>query len=121
MSDPLKELLAAGVLPKTTYPPTSRYSDTELASFEYSEDEPSIPYLARRFCPQPDRFSTLYNVRLVESDRRDTLATKHIGDPHLWWRIADANGVLDPRHLSSPAGNTVRVTLAIDIPGSVDD
>lgn len=121
MGDPLKELLAAGVLPTTTYPPTSRYSDTELASFEYSDDEPAIPYLARRFCPQPDRFSTLYIVRVIESDRRDTLASEHIGDPHFWWRLADANGVIDPRDLSNPVGKTVRITLAIDIPGSVDD
>ena len=37
---------------------------------------------------------------VVEGDRRDLLAARHLGDPELWWRLADANGVVDPRELT---------------------
>ena len=34
MSDPLKELLAAGAVPTTSFPPTSRYSDIAIISYD---------------------------------------------------------------------------------------
>lgn len=121
MSDPLKELLAAGVVPTTSFPPTSRYGETEITTYEPGDDAQTIPHLARRFCPAAERFAFLYAVQVTESDRRDTLAGGHLGDPELWWRLADANGVIDPRTLATPSGSVVRVTLAVDIPGSADD
>lgn len=59
----------------------------------------------------------VYNVRtpaafrlymVQPEDRWDTLAVKHLGDPQLWWRIADMNPELfDPRALRP--GLTIRV------------
>lgn len=120
MSDPLKELLAAGAVPTTSFPPTSRYSDIEITTYDPGDGAQAIPQLARRFCPEPERFALLYWVQVIESDRRDTLAAGHIGDPELWWRLADANGAIDPRELTTPVGSVVRITLAVDIPGSAD-
>jgi hypothetical protein len=54
----------------------------------------------------------------VEGDRRDMLASRHLGDAELWWRLADANGTVDPRDLASPVGRRQRVTLPEDVPGA---
>lgn len=43
-------------------------------------------------------------------DRLDLVAAAYLGDPHLYWRIADANPAVPPEQLVEP-GTTV------DIPG----
>jgi hypothetical protein len=121
MSDPLKELLSADALPTTSFPPTSRYSAVPVVTYDPGHGKAAIPHLARRICPQVERFSAQYEIAIVESDRRDTLAARHIGEAELWWRLADANGVIDPRSLTDIAGSRIRVTLAVDIPRGTDD
>jgi len=118
MADPLQQLLAAGALPTTAFPPTSRYAGTQVEAWDPSDGSPPIPYLARRFCPQPTRFALLYELRIAEGDRRDLLAAQNLGDAEVWWRLADANGVVDPRDLTTPIGLTLRITLPEDVPGA---
>jgi len=117
MPDPLQELLAAGVLPTTSFSPTSRYADVSVDAWDPGTGEPPVPFLRRRLCPRPDRFALLYEVRLVEGDRRDVLGARHVGDAELWWRLADANGALDPRDLERPVGRRLRITLPEGVPG----
>jgi hypothetical protein len=121
MSDPLKELLAAGSMPATAYPPNSRYASTPVITHDPGDGTPPMAHLARRLCPAPGRFSDIRVVVVVDTDRRDTLASSQLGDPELWWRLADANGVIDPRDLTSGVGRRIRVTTEVDIPGSPDD
>ena len=78
--DPLQELLAAGAVPTTSFPPTSRYSDVDVDAWDPGHGLPPAPFLRRRFCPRPERFALLYEVRVVEGDRRDLLAARHVGD-----------------------------------------
>lgn len=122
MADPLQQLLSAGVVPQLALPPTSRYADVGIAH-HVPDTEPGVEpvpvaFLRRRLVPRPERFSTLYEVRCVEGDRRDLLAARHYGDAELWWRLADANGVIDPTGMASPPGRVVRVTLPVDMRGS---
>jgi hypothetical protein len=116
--DPLQELLAAGAVPTTTFPPTSRYGDLGVDAFDPGGDQPAVPFLRRRFCPRAERFALLYEVRVVEGDRRDVLGARHVGDAELWWRLVDANGVVDPRDLTDPIGRPLRVTLPEGVPGA---
>ncbi len=120
MPDPLQALLAAGAVPTTAFPPTSRYATVGVGTYDRGDGSPPVPYLRRRLCPRPDRFARLYEVVVVEGDRRDLLGARHAGDPALWWQIADANGVVDPRTLTAPAGGRIQITLAADIPGASD-
>ena len=120
MPDPLQELLAAGLVPTTSFPPSSRYADAAVDAWDPGDGRPPVPYLRRRLCPRPERFALLFEVRVVEGDRRDLLAARHLGDAELWWRLADANGVVDPRRLTDTVGRTVRVTLPEGVPGSPD-
>lgn len=122
MADPLQELLSAGVVPALSLPPTSRYAGLAMAQ-HVPDAEPGVEpvpvtFLRRRLVPKPERFSTLYEVRCVEGDRRDLLAARHFGDVELWWRLADANGVIDPVDLAGPPGRVLRVTLPVDMRGA---
>jgi hypothetical protein len=120
MADPLQELLAAGVIPKTTFPPTSRYSGTPVDAWDPGNGEPAVPFLKRRLCPRGELHALLYEVRIAEGDRRDVLASRHLGDPELWWRLADADGAIDPRELTDPIGRRLRITLPEGVPGPTD-
>jgi hypothetical protein len=120
MADPLQELLAAGAIPSTTFPPTSRYAGIDVGAWDPGNGEPPVPFLRRRLCPRPELFALLYEARIAEGDRRDTLAARHLGDPELWWRLADADGAVDPRDLTIPTGRRLRITLPEGVPGPSD-
>jgi len=120
MPDPLQQLLAAGALPATSFPPTSRYAQVGVDAWDPGDGSPPVPFLRRRFCPSPERFAPLYELRITEGARRDVLAARHLGDAELWWRLADANGVVDPRDLTDPVGRTLRITLAEGVQGPSD-
>jgi len=120
MPDPLQELLAAGAVPTTSFPPTSRYAEVGVDAYDPGGGAPAVPYLRRRLCPRAERLALLYEVRVVEGDRRDLLAARHVGDAELWWRLADANSVVDPRTLTDTVGRLLRVTLPEGVPGPSD-
>ena len=42
------------------------------------------------------------------------------GDPELWWRLADANGVIEPSTMTLAIGRRLRITLPEDVPGGLD-
>ena len=131
-SDPIKAQLDAGALPTTPFGGTSRYAGLGVDALQPPADRPGdqsaggstddapLVYLKRRFVPRPERFGLLYEATVIEGDRRDTLAAAHRGTPDLWWRLADANGAVDPRELTGRPGATLRVTDAADLPGTQD-
>jgi hypothetical protein len=121
MPDPLQELLAAGAVPMTSFPPTSRYAGIAVDAWDPGGGRPPVPFLGRRLCPRTERFAQLYEARIAEADRRDLLGQRHLGDAELWWRLADANGVVDPRDLTEPIGRRIRVTLPEGVPGAGDE
>lgn len=124
MPDPILAMLAAGVVPTTSLPANSRYVDVGAATYVPAvppgEEPVPLPYIRRRLCPDPSRFAMLYEVRVVEGDRRDLLAHRHLGDSELWWRVADANGALDPEELTHTLGRRLRITLPVDTQGAAD-
>lgn len=113
MPDPIQAMLAAGVVPTETLPSTSRYRD--VGTTTYGDDADGIAYFRRRLVPAPERHALLHLVQVREGDRRDTLAHAQLGDAHLWWRLADAGGVLDPSAIEGPPGRWIRVTLPADV------
>ena len=117
MPDPLQALLAAGAVPTTTFPPTSRYASTPVEAFDPADGSPPVPFLGRRFCPRGESLALLYEVPVTQDDRRDRLGFRHLGDAELWWQLADANGAVDPRELTETVGRPLRVTLPPGVPG----
>jgi hypothetical protein len=116
VNDPIQNLLVLGALKVNPFPPNSRYADTPVAVLE-TPGERSIVHLRRRFVPPPERFALLQEHTVVQGDRPDTLAARLIGDPELYWRLCDANGVMRPCELTGTPGRKLRVTLPEGIPG----
>lgn len=117
MSDPLQAILAGAPLQATLFPPDSRYQGVALATRVDARGEP-IVHLRRRFLPQPERLALLQEHTVVQGDRYDNLAAKYLGDPLLWWRIADANRALSPDELTAVAGRRLRITLPPGVTGT---
>jgi hypothetical protein len=100
-----------------TFPPTSRYSGIETATFE-SRDGKSYAYLRRRFVPPPERFSTLQEHVVVQGDRLDNITARYLGDPLQFWRLCDANRATRPEGLTEEPGRRLRITLPEGVPGA---
>lgn len=98
------------------FPPTSRYHGIEIATMKTANGE-TVVYLRRRFLPSPNGMVVLLEHSVVEDERLDNIAAKHIGDPEAFWQIADANNALRPEELTETIGRRLRITLPAGIPG----
>jgi hypothetical protein len=89
--------------------PTSRYARTATRTLVLADGR-EIVYLERRFIPGEERFETIREHLVEDGDRLDNLAAAYLGDPEQFWRLADANGAMNPRELLVP-GSRLRITL----------
>jgi len=94
---------------------SSRYYGAQIEDYTFP-DGISVKYLARRILPPPDIYASVQNHVIVDGDRLDNLAAKHLGDPILYWMICDANGATDPDELTSQVGLTILIPLASNVP-----
>jgi hypothetical protein len=108
MNDPVQLLIDAGAIPSAPFVPQSRYSGVALALLQLRTGE-RVVYVRRRFIPGPGAPAALHVVAALE--RPDSLGAKHLGDPLLYWRIADANAVVDPNELTDSLGRRVAIPL----------
>ena len=116
-TDPLQALLAQTALKNNLFVPTSRYQgiDTETLT---RADGSTVIYLQRRFVPSPAAFQLLQEHTVTQNERLDNISAKYLGDPELFWRIADANGAMRPDDLVAMVGRILRITLPQGITGS---
>lgn len=104
--DPYENALDA--IPGThPYPRTSRYHDAEIGVHRLP-DGTEVRYTKRRLLPPLDEQETQGHT-VAAGDRPDLLAQHYFGDPGQWWRIADANPVLDPAELTGEAGRVIHI------------
>jgi hypothetical protein len=101
------------------FPPTSRYHQIETAIWE-APDGKKYSYLRRRFLPDPGKFSLLQEHVVAAGERPDNIATRYLGDPEQFWRLADANHAMHPDELTAEPGRRLRITLPEGIPGIND-
>lgn len=85
---------------------TSRYYHISDASFCDKDGEVST-YKKRRFLPQIDTITVNSLVTVKPKERLDFIAAQTLGDPLQFWRIADANDVMDPFSLTQNVGQTI--------------
>ena len=116
-TDPVQAMLAQTALQRTLFTATSRYFglDTETIA---TPDGRTIIYLKRRFVFSPDSFQLLQEHAVTQGERLDNIAAKFLGDPELFWRIADANGAMRPEELVEKIGRRLRITLPQGIAGT---
>jgi hypothetical protein len=111
MTDPVQLLIDAGAIPSTPFVPQSRYYGVPLAVLTSRPGEAPQVYVRRRFIPAPSTMAIAVRHVVSALERPDSLAAKHLGDPLLYWRIADANAVVDPNELTDTAGRRVAIPL----------
>lgn len=110
-TDPLQQLIDAGAIPSEPFAPNSRYHGVELALYMPSPEAPAIPYVRRRFI-RPARESGIVAEHIVRAgERPELLAAQLMGDPELYWRLADVNVVTDPFELTDGPGGRVVIPL----------
>jgi len=101
---------------KNPLPPTSRYSTVDISQTAL-RDGRKVAYLQRRFIPPPSQFATIQLHRVTQGERVDHLAAQYLGNPEMFWLIADANLAFDPADLTAAPGTSVRITLPAGLPG----
>jgi hypothetical protein len=95
---------------------TSRYAAVGTATWT-APDGTAVPYLLRRFLPQPGQLAARGTYRVRPGDRADLIASAQLGDPELSWLLADANLVDRPADLSQP-GQVIVIPLPAGVPGA---
>ncbi|MEM6714578.1 MAG: LysM domain-containing protein [Cyanobacteria bacterium P01_C01_bin.147] len=119
IADPLQAIQGLAALGPTFFPLTSRYHGIGVAQLE-AGDGTQIPYLRRRFVPQPERFELLQEHVVKQGERLDNITYQHLGDPEQFWRLCDANRAMHPEELTAETGRRLRITLPEGIPGAAN-
>jgi hypothetical protein len=109
MTDPVQLLIDAGALPSAPFVPQSRYHGVPLLLLQRRPGKPGVPYVGRRFIPAPHTMAIAAEHLVSAEDRPDVLGATYLGDALLYWRIADANAVIDPNELTDTLGQRVIV------------
>ncbi len=115
--DPIQALLAQTSLQRNLFTATSRYYGLGTNTLT-APDGTVVVFLKRRFLPSPDRFQLVQEHVVMQHERLDNIAATFLGDPELFWRLADANGAMKPEALVEKVGRRLRITLPEGIAGS---
>ncbi len=88
---------------------SSRYAGIETALHTDASGR-QTRYLRRRLIPRPVA-PEIGAHHVAEGDRIDRIAAATLGDPGLWWRIADANRAVDPAETTERIGRRLRIAI----------
>jgi hypothetical protein len=114
--DPFSLIPAPQELPLNVFSDTSRYRGLPLLRVRDRAGR-EIVYVARRWVPPPIAFATVRLYTVLAGERIDVIADSQIGDPELFWRIADANAALAPDELTARVGRKLRITMPQGVAG----
>jgi hypothetical protein len=115
MDNALAALVKSGVGTGAPTNPSSRYYGSGVEQIALASGV-TVSYLSRRIVPKMSLYSQTQNYSVVAGDRIDNLAARFLGDPILFWMIAEANGVEDAESLTAEPGRTILIPLVSGIP-----
>lgn len=118
--DQLQALLSGAAAQTPQFAANSRYADLPTTTWVDPNGQ-EIRYVERRMIPQPEAFATVGAHTVVQGDRPDLIAAREIGDPEAYWRLCDANGVMQPEELTATIGARIRIGAAAGLPGEGND
>lgn len=81
---------------------TSRYfsiATTTIAVPDPDGGTRELRYIKRRLIPAGESMTTLLEHTFVEGERLDMITARYLGDPTQFWRVCDANNVMEPDEL----------------------
>ena len=115
MDNALAALVQAAVGTGAPTNPNSRYYGNGVEQITLPNGV-VVAYLSRRIIPPPSIYPQTQNYSVVIGDRLDNLAARYVGDPILYWMIADANSAFAPGDLTATPGKTILIPLVSSIP-----
>ena len=120
MTDPLQELLAAGRRPDDDVPADEPLRGVGVDALGSGRRRAAGAVPAPALLPAPGALRAALRGR---ASSRATGATcsraRHLGDPELCWRLADANGVDRPARADRRrSAGALRITLPEGVPGA---
>ena len=86
---------------------SSRYAGLETVQYVRS-DGTEVSYKRRRFLPIPSTRLAAGEITVQQGDRIDLIAARTLGDPRLFWKIADLETTRDPFSLASTTGSRLK-------------
>jgi hypothetical protein len=111
MTDPVKLLIDAGAISSSPFEATSRYHGVAIGLYPQPGGEPPLPFVRRRFIAQLKDIGLTGTLEVGSRDRPELIAYRVFGEPLLYWRIADANGVTDPFELTDTPGARIGIPV----------
>ena len=92
------------------FDPGSRYANLDILT-RTGPDGREINYVARRFVPPPAPGTVIHEHVVTEGERLDHIAARYLGDPELFWQIADVNNAMRAEALAEEIGRHLVVGL----------
>ena len=89
---------------------TSRYAGIETVRYT-TPDGREFFYVRRRLLPDPATMTLVATHAVVQGDRLDNVTARYLGDPELFWRLADANLAMRPEELTAEPGRRLRIAM----------
>jgi hypothetical protein len=111
----LAALVQSGVGTGAPTNASSRYYGTGVEQITLPSGN-TVSYLSRRIIPPMSIYTQTQNYSVVVGDRTDILAARFLGDPILFWMLADANGAEDSNDLTATPGRVILIPLVSSIP-----
>lgn len=114
MSTPLESLVeqSANI---NLFAPDSRYANLRRLEL-LDRDGKAIPYLKQRYLPKTGDLAIIKEYAVQQDDRLDLVAWKELGDPLLFWRVADANQAMNPLELAATPNLKLKIALPEGVP-----
>jgi hypothetical protein len=96
------------------FDPTSRYYKIEVTTIAVTDGDGlprEIRFVKRRFIPAPDDATTVVEHTVTQGERLDNITARYLGDPTQFWRVCDANNVMQPNELTDTIGTRIKIAL----------
>jgi hypothetical protein len=115
--DPVQAMLAQTSLANTLFASNSRYFRVATKTIEISRGR-AVAYVGRRFLPPSGSLQKIQDYTVTDGVRLDTIASRFMGDPTVFWRLCDANDAMRPEELTETVGRKLRITMPQSVPRS---
>ena len=67
--------------------------------------------MRRRFLPPASPGASFVEHTVTDEERLDHITARYLGDPELFWQLADINNAMHPDELTAELGRTLYVAL----------
>jgi hypothetical protein len=95
------------------FDPTSRYFTIPTATISVPDPDGGtreLRYIKRRIIPAGESMTTLVEHTFVQGERLDLITARYLGDPMQFWRVCDANNVMQPEELEV-TGRVIKIAM----------